>query len=142
MKGRTYRYFNGPVIYPFGYGLSYTSFSFNNIRLDNNKIQAGDSTALFVDVKNTGSTEGDEVVQLYVKGNGLKNNDAIKSLKGFRRISLKPGETKTVEFEIGGEVLKRYIEGKGFEVTKGEHTLLIGSSSKNSDLKTINIYVE
>ena len=64
MKGRTYRYFNGPVIYPFSYGLSYTSFSLDNIRLDKNKIKAVESTALFVDLKNTGSTEGDEVVQL------------------------------------------------------------------------------
>ncbi len=142
MKGRTYRYFSGPVIYPFGYGLSFTSFSFNNLKLDDNTIKPDGSTKLYVDVKNTGSLTGDEVVQLYVKGKGVKNNDAIKSLKGFERVTLKPGETKTVEFYINPQTLQIYKNGIGFVVDKGEHTLMVGSSSSEKDLKEIKLRVE
>lgn len=142
MKGRTYRYFDGPVLYPFGYGLSYTTFSFNNLRLSKNNIDVNGTSELFVDVTNTGKHACDKVVQLYVKGKGIENHDAIKSLKGFQRINSKPGETKTVAFDITNETLQRYEEAKGFIVDKGVHTLLVGSSSSNKDLKSIDITVE
>jgi len=142
MKGRTYRYFDGEVLYPFGYGLSYTKFEFHNLRMDKDKIKIGESAKLSVDIKNTGKRNGAEVVQLYVKGKGIKEDDAIKTLKGFEKVFLKSGETKTVTFEITPEVLQRYVEGKGFVVNKGDHYLMVGSSSKDSDLQKIKITVE
>ncbi|MBS3944828.1 MAG: glycoside hydrolase family 3 C-terminal domain-containing protein, partial [Melioribacter sp.] len=142
MKGRTYRYFDGDVLYPFGYGLSYTTFKYSNIRLDKEKINSNGSAKLYVDIENTGRMSGAEVVQLYVKGKGLKENEAIKTLKGFEKIFLKPGEIRTVAFEITPEMLSKYVEGKGFIVEKGNHTLTVGSSSKNADLLDINLLVE
>lgn len=142
MTGRTYRYFTGEVLYPFGYGLSYTTFNYSNMKVSGN-IKGSQPVTVSVDVKNTGSVMGEEVVQLYVKGksNGMET-DAIKSLKGFERISLKPGETKTVQFNITADALNYYKEGKGFTLDKGDHTLLIGSSSSDKDLKEIKVTVE
>ncbi len=142
MKGRTYRYFDGPVLYPFGYGLSYTTFSYKNLHLSKNTIDEGGRSKLTVDVTNTGKRAGDAVVELYAKGRGLKAGGAIKSLKGFQRIELRPGETKKVSFEITNETLHTYKEGVGWVVDKGSHALLVGSSSRDKDLTPINIKVE
>ncbi len=142
MQGRTYRYFNGPVLYPFGYGLSYTTFSIKDLRLSKNQIAKDGTSKLFVDVINTGKRPGDEVVQLYVKGKGIKDHDAIESLKGFLRINLKSGEKKTISFDIDNQTLQRYEEGKGFTVNKGVYELLVGFSSSKKDLKGIKISVE
>lgn len=142
MKGRTYRYFEGEVLYPFGYGLCYTTFKLSNARLDKDKIKINGTTKLFIDIKNTGKKSGAEVVQLYVKGKGQKYNDAIKTLKGFEKVYLKPGETKTITFEITPDVLQKFIEGKGFVIEKGIYYLMVGSSSRDSDLQEIKITVE
>ncbi len=142
MKERTYRYFNGPVLYPFGYGLSYSTFSFKNLRLSKSSIQENGTSKLSVDVTNTGKCKGDEVVELYAKGRGLNEGGAIKSLKGFERVKLKPGETKTVDFEINNQTLQRYKDGDGWEVDSGTHTLFVGSSSSDKDLKPINITIQ
>lgn len=142
MKGRTYRYFDGDMLYPFGYGLSYTTFKYSNMRLDKEKINSNGSTKLYVDIENTGRMSGAEVVQLYVKGKGLKENEAIKTLKGFEKVFLKAGESKTVAFKITPDVLQKYVDGKGFIVEKRNHTLMVGSSSRNADLSEINLLVE
>lgn len=142
MKGRTYRYFDDEVLYPFGYGISYTTFEFSNMRLDKETINSNESAVLNVNIKNTGRMSGEEVVQLYVKGRGLKENDAIKTLKGFEKVFLKPGETKTITFEITPEVLQKYVEGKGFIVEKRNYVLLVGSSSRDVDLLETNLMVE
>jgi beta-glucosidase len=142
MRGRTYRYFDDEVLYPFGHGLSYTSFQYSNIRLEKTKIEKEESTKLFIDVKNVGQKDGGEVVQFYVKGKGLKENDAIMTLKGFEKIFLKRNEQKTVTFEIKNETLQRFTEGKGFTVEKGNHVLMVGSSSRKSDLSEITLVVE
>ncbi len=140
--GRTYRYFDGEALYPFGYGLSYTTFEYGNLRLSKNKICAGDKVKLFVEVKNTGKKVGEEVVQLYVKGNIFSSNGAIESLKGFERVKLKVNETKTVVFNISAQTLQEFIEGKGFVVEKGEHVLMVGFSSKDLNMKEIKLTVE
>lgn len=142
MKGKTYRYFDGETLYPFGFGMSYTNFDYKNLRLINDKIKSGESVKLKVDVKNIGRVYGEEVVQLYVKGRGVENYEAIKSLKGFERIALKAGETKTVEFNITPQTLEVYKEGIGFINRKGEHILLVGSSSRDIDLKEIKLIIE
>ncbi|MCX6150919.1 MAG: glycoside hydrolase family 3 C-terminal domain-containing protein [Ignavibacteriales bacterium] len=140
MSNRTYRYFKGEPLYPFGYGLSYTTFQYKNLKLKKSKIKSGETTKVYVDVENTGKIFGDEVVQLYVKAG--KDNKAIKTLKGFNRISLDPKETKTVEFEITSEKLSRWIDGKGFSVEPDNYTLMIGSSSNDKDLNKIILKVE
>jgi beta-glucosidase len=94
MKGRTYRYFEGEPLYPFGYGLSYTAFTYRNLELPG-EARAGSSIKVSVEVQNSGKRAGDEVVQLYVKHLGV-----VRELQGFERISLRPAERKTVEFAL------------------------------------------
>ncbi|MFA6598316.1 MAG: glycoside hydrolase family 3 C-terminal domain-containing protein [Ignavibacteriaceae bacterium] len=142
MRGRTYRYFDGEVLYPFGFGLSYTSFEIKNSRLSSSKFCNGDTLTLSVDVKNTGMNKGEEVVQLYLRGNPSTKNGAIKSLKGFERIKLKPNQAKTVTFKISSETLQEYVEGKGFGVKKGKHLLMVGSSSADPDMNEIQLMAE
>ena len=140
-KGRTYRYFEGDVLYPFGYGLSYTTFQYGNLRLSKEKICAGDSVKLSVDVKNTGKLSGEEVVQLYNLGNIFNSSGAIKTLKGFKRIYLKPGQIKTVNFIVNSNTLEEFRE-KESSVEKGEYRLMVGPSSENSNCKEIKLIVE
>ncbi len=140
MSNRTYRYFKGEPLYPFGYGLSYTTFRYKNIKLEKNKIKSGDSVKVSIEVSNTGEMDGDEVVQLYIKA--AKDKKAIKTLKGFERISTKSGETKKIEFTITPDKLSRWVEGKGFTVEPDKYILMIGSSSSDRDLRKINLIVE
>ncbi len=99
MAGRTYRYFTGEPLYPFGYGLSYTSFAYRNLRLPS-ETRAGDTVAVSVEVQNTGQTAGEEVVELYVKHVGAAVPAPLISLEGFARVSLQPGETRVVKFAL------------------------------------------
>ncbi|MEW6193586.1 MAG: glycoside hydrolase family 3 C-terminal domain-containing protein [Bacteroidota bacterium] len=140
--GRTYRYFEGEVLYPFGFGLSYSSFEIKNPVLSSDKFCEGDTLKLTADVVNTGKVAGEEVVQLYVEGNRKPGEGAIKSLKGFERIQLNPNQTKKVTFDITSETLQEYLEGKGMMVDKGEHVLMIGSSSLDPNMKSISVIVE
>jgi beta-glucosidase len=99
MAGRTYRYFTGEPLYPFGYGLSYTNFAYRNLRLPS-ETRAGDTVAVSVEVQNTGQTAGEEVVELYVKHVGAAVPAPLISLEGFARVSLQPGETRVVKFAL------------------------------------------
>jgi beta-glucosidase len=98
MKGKTYRYFTGEPLFPFGFGLSYTTFAYQNLRVK-------DGTVL-VDVSNTGPVAGDEVAQQYLKGGGAAD-DPIRTVEGFKRVTLKPNEKKTVEFSLKPEQIAR-----------------------------------
>ncbi len=125
MKGRTYRYFEGNVLYPFGYGLSYTKFKYSNLVMAET-IKAGEKLTVKVDVENTGSIAGDEVVQLYVKDMEASVPVPVCSLQGFKRIHLKPGEKQSVEFELKPEQysildnnMKRVVEPGVFEISVG-----------------------
>jgi beta-glucosidase len=134
MEGRTYRYFKGKVLYPFGYGLSYTKFDYSNLKLSKNNINTKDSVIVSVNVKNSGNYDGDEVVQLYVKSLVLSpqttDHRPLKALKGFKRISLKKGESKTVQFTLKAEALKYYDEQKNdFVIEPGTYEIQIGASS-------------
>ena len=99
MAGRTYRYFTGEPLYPFGYGLSYTTFAYRNLRLPG-EAQAGAPVAVSVEVQNTGQTAGEEVVELYVKHIGAAVPAPLISLEGFARVSLQPGESRAVNFTL------------------------------------------
>jgi beta-glucosidase len=124
MKGRTYRYFSGEPLYPFGYGLSYTSFAYGKPKLDKAAIKAGDAVELSVDVRNSGSRDGDEVVQLYVSRNA--DGAPIRSLKSFQRIHLKAGETRKLSFKVSAQDLS-IVDAKGTRVVPaGTAELWIG----------------
>jgi beta-glucosidase len=102
MENRTYRYFKGTPLYPFGYGLSYTTFSYSDLTLPE-KIVAGDDARVSVRVTNTGQMAGDEVVQLYITDEKASTPRPVRQLEGFNRIHLNPGESRTVEFIIKAE---------------------------------------
>lgn len=100
MKGRTYRYFSGDPLYPFGYGLSFTHFQYRNLQVGAERIQANDNLHVSVEVKNTGAVAGDEVVQLYLTHLSAPVPVPIRALEGFNRIPLKPGESKVISFHL------------------------------------------
>jgi beta-glucosidase len=104
MARRTYRYFDGVPLYPFGYGLSYTSFDYANVRASAPAISADGAVAVSADVTNTGGREGDEVVQLYLAHPGAAGAP-LRALQGFQRIHLKPGETRRVTFTLKDRAL-------------------------------------
>jgi beta-glucosidase len=99
MAGRTYRYFKAPVLYPFGYGLSYTSFQYDSLQIEK-AVAPGDSLFLSVQVKNTGAVAGDEVAQIYISALDAHVPVPIRSLRAFRRIHLQSGQTMTLHFVV------------------------------------------
>ena len=131
-KGFTYMYFEGPPVYPFGHGLSYTTFRYANLRISSKQIPGHGQVAVRVDVQNTGKRAGDEVVQLYVHDVEASVKRPKKELRGFERISLKPGEKKTVSFPLPAEKLSFYdVKSKSFVVEPGQFEVLVGSSSED-----------
>lgn len=125
MQGRTYRYFGGTPLYPFGYGLSYTSFAYGNLRVTD-VVEMTKPVTVSATVTNTGSRDGDEVVQLYLANRSKEDSAAIRSLKGFRRIHLKRGESKTVSFTLMPSDFS-VIDNEGKRVIKpGAFTLSLG----------------
>jgi beta-glucosidase len=100
MVGRTYRYFKGEPLYPFGYGLSYTDFKYSSMKISSHKVKIGETVKVSVDVENIGRMEGEEVVQLYISQSSKSFRVPIRELKGFKRIYLSKNEKKTVSFEI------------------------------------------
>jgi beta-glucosidase len=128
MAGRTYRYMTQEPLYPFGYGLSYTRFEYDHLRMSASAIPADGQLGLSLEVKNCGERVGDEVVQLYVRYPESKVARPVKELRGFQRILLAPGESKTVTFTLDARQLAYYGEG-GFVVEPGTVQVLIGGSS-------------
>jgi beta-glucosidase len=141
-NGRTYMYFRGEPLYPFGYGLSYTTFSYSNLRLGSDKLSRNGSMIVSFDVKNTGKRAGDEVVQLYVQHPESKVSRPIKALKGFERITLGPGETITVQITLRAESLAWWNDKQGrFKVEDGPINIMIGASSADIRLsKAAKVY--
>jgi beta-glucosidase len=126
MQGRTYRYFKGEPLYPFGFGLSYTNFKYDNVKLSAQKIQAGKSIKVNVDVTNAGDRAGDEVVQLYVTDVNASVPVPIRSLAGIKRVSLKPGEKQSVSFVLAPGQMT-VIDDKGKRVIEpGEFLVSVG----------------
>lgn len=125
MENRTYRYFKGKVLYPFGYGLSYTTFNYANLT-SVDRMATTDSLEVQVDVTNTGLVKGDEVVQLYVKHIAKEDYLPIRALKGFARVSLMPGETKTVCLKLSPRDLATYNDFGECCVRSGEIKISVG----------------
>lgn len=134
MKGRTYRYFTGEALYPFGHGLSYTTFNIGKPQFANNKV--------YVAIDNTGDKDGDEVVQVYIKR--IADTDGpIKTLKAYKRVSLKAGEKQTVEIDFPRNCFEGWDEATNtMRVVPGKYQLMVGNSSDAKALKSITVKVK
>jgi beta-glucosidase len=136
MTGRTYRFFDGPPLYPFGYGLSYTTFVYDSLRTSAATVAAGDTLTVSVNVTNTGVRTGDEVVQLYVQHLGSGRSRPRQDLRGFERVSLQPGETRTVTLRVPvGSLAYWDVEAHSWRVVEEPLRLEIGSSSADIRLE-------
>ncbi|MBD0835640.1 glycoside hydrolase family 3 N-terminal domain-containing protein [Aestuariibaculum suncheonense] len=129
-------------LHPFGYGLSYTSFEFSKPELTKTTFSdINDTITVNVQVTNTGKVEGDEVVQLYIRDNISSYTRPVKELKAYKRVTLKPGETKTVALNINAESLAMYDHDYNFVIEPGDFTIMTGNSSSDKDLKTASLSV-
>jgi beta-glucosidase len=129
-KGLTYQYFTGTPLYPFGFGLSYTTFAYSNLQIGATDLELCDETTVSVEVQNTGTRGGDEVVQLYVSYPDTAIVRPIKQLRGFKRVHLEPGEKQTVSFPLRGEALTYWDAAKHrFALEAGTVSIHVGASS-------------
>jgi beta-glucosidase len=132
MAGRTYRFFEGAPLYPFGHGLSYTTFAYKNLRTSETQLSADGQITVSVDVTNTGKRAGDEVVQLYVQHTGSRVARPKKDLRGYRRITLAPGETRTVTLPLTSASLAYWNpDTHGWVVESEPVRIQVGSSSSD-----------
>jgi beta-glucosidase len=141
MKGRTYRFMED-ALFPFGFGLSYTTFKVGEAKISKSELKANESVELTIPVTNTGKREGTEIIQVYVR----KVNDTrgpIKTLRGFKRIELKPGETEMATITLDSTSFAFYDRNEGkMAVTPGQYEIFYGNSSNAKDLKTIAITIK
>jgi beta-glucosidase len=136
MAGRTYRYFNGEALYPFGYGLSYTSFDYRGIKVPAT-VGINKSIAVTVTLKNTGTRDGEEVAQLYVVHHTDKSKSPLRALKGFKRLALKAGESRVISFKLTPEDLSLVNEKDGsYFQPKGKVTISVGGGQPGVKNKT------
>jgi beta-glucosidase len=141
MAGRTYRFFKGTPLYPFGFGLSYTTFAYKNLRTSASALGANDTLLVRVDVTNTDQRTGEEVAQLYVRHLGSRVERPNEDLRGFKRVTLKPGETGTVEFSVPASSLAYWNPATHRWVVETESVeVAVGGSSADIRLRrTINL---
>jgi beta-glucosidase len=137
MEGRTYRYFRGQPLYPFGHGLSYTRFEYSGLQVDRPRLGAADRLEVSASVKNVGGRDGDEVVQLYVRDLESTLPMPVRSLRGFERLSLKRGEERRVRFTLVPERDFCYYDEvrRGFTTEPGEFEIEVGASSQDVRLR-------
>jgi beta-glucosidase len=139
---RAYNYMlsNNEPLFAFGHGLSYVNFDYKNLRLKDNIIKTTGATIVSVDITNTGTMKADEVVQLYIRDNISSVTRPVKELKGFERISLNAGETKTVEFTINKDALAFYDINMKYTVEPGTFNIMVGTASNKN--QTVLLTVE
>lgn len=137
--GHTYRYFRGQPLYPFGYGLSYTTFRYSNLRVNSSQVRTNGQVNVAVDIVNTGSRAGDEVAQMYVRYLDSKVSRPLEQLVAFQRVHLNPGETRTVQLPLRASELEYWKDDAGkFLLEPGNVKVQVGSSSADVRLqKTI-----
>jgi beta-glucosidase len=128
-RNRSYAFVNSTPLFPFGYGLSYTTFRFDNLRVTPTKMAPGDTATVSVDVSNTGGRAGDEVAELYIHQQLSTVTQPVMALRGFKRVTLQPGEKTTVEFKLTPDDLSIYDENMRRVVQPGMFDILVGSSS-------------
>ena len=131
MANRTYRYFTGKPLYPFGYGLSYTTFNYSDLNVPEQAVAAGQPVGADVTVTNTGKVAGDEVVQLYLKFPAVKGAPLI-ALRGFQRIHLEPGASQKVHFELKDRDLGMVTEDGNPIIAQGDYTISIGGGQPDT----------
>jgi beta-glucosidase len=139
---RGYLFDSADPLYAFGFGLSYTTFAVGNVRLTKARIRSGDSTRVLVEVNNTGRRRGDEVIQMYIRDVVSSVTRPVKELKGFERVTLDPGESRTVTLEITPDRLAFYDINMQFRVEPGQFRVMVGTSSRDQDLQTVVLEVE
>jgi beta-glucosidase len=128
-------------LYPFGFGLSYTTFAFRNLRLEKSTVHRTQSTSVLVDVQNTGKRAGEEVVQMYIRDLLSTVTRPVKELRGFQKVSLKAGESKTVTIPILPEHLAFTTLSMEHTVEPGDFAIMVGNSSRDEDLSTTILHV-
>jgi len=142
MRGRTYRYFLGEPLYPFGYGLSYTTFEYGKAELSKMEMGKDESVIVTVPVRNSGKIAGEEVVQVYIRRVDDREGP-IKSLKAFKRISLKPGQSARVALELPAERFECFdVKSNAMRVMSGKYEILYGSSSRAEDLQKLPFVIK
>ncbi|MGH8299878.1 MAG: glycoside hydrolase family 3 C-terminal domain-containing protein, partial [Steroidobacteraceae bacterium] len=137
MKGRTYRYFKGQPLWPFGYGLSYTTFKYADLTLPKASIDAGAPLSASVQVTNTGKVAGDEVVQLYLKFPDVAGAP-LRALRGFRRIHLSPGQTQVVSFDLKRRDLSMVTQSGNRIVARGTYTVSVGGGQPGTGAPSVS----
>ncbi|MDD4516087.1 xylan 1,4-beta-xylosidase [Massilibacteroides sp.] len=141
MKGRTYRYMTQTPLYPFGYGLSYTTFSYSDAQLSKNEIAKGEGVRISFDITNSGKTDGDEVAQVYIK-NPNDPDAPIKTLRAFKRINIKSGASGKVNLDLDEKAFYSFNdETQAFETRPGKYQILYGGSSSDKDLKSVELTI-
>ena len=138
---RGYLFDDVSPLYAFGYGLSYTTFSIQNVRLEKKTIKANGSSRVIAEVTNTGKREGSEVVQMYIRDVVSSATRPVKELKGFQKVTLRPGEKRTVGFDITPDLLAFYDVNMKYVVEPGEFTIMVGNSSRDEDLTKVALTV-
>jgi beta-glucosidase len=138
---RYYDYKKIDVLFPFGHGLSYTTFAYSNLKLSKTSISDTEELKVTVDITNTGSRAGKEIVQLYVQDRTNTTIRPLRELKGFEKVELNPGETKTVEFSLNKRSFASYSESLGdWYCASGDYDIVIGSSSRDLRLtQTVHV---
>ena len=139
---RGYLFDDVTPLYAFGYGLSYTTFTISEPKLLKTKISRKDSTTVSVTVKNTGSRAGTETIQLYIRDMISSVTRPVKELKGFQKVSLKPGESKTVTLDITPDSLSFYDINMNYVVEPGDFEIMVGNSSRDEDLQKVTLTVK
>ena len=142
MKGRTYRYMTEEPLYPFGFGLSYTDYYFSKPVLSSNTVRNGSTVRVRVNVLNGGKVDGNEAVQVYVKR--LNDPNApVKALKGLKMVNLKAGEMKTVDIDLPASSFEYYDSASdGLVCKSGSYQILVGGSSADKDLQSVNLTIQ
>ena len=137
MANRAYRYFTGKPLYPFGYGLSYTTFQYSDLSLPTQPVAAGQPVDADVTVTNTGKAAGDEVVQLYLKFPAVKGAPLV-ALRGFERLHLKAGASQKVHFELKDRDMNMVNEDGNPIIAPGDYTISIGGGQPNTAASTVS----
>lgn len=142
MKGRTYRYMTQTPLYPFGYGLSYTTFAYNGGKLSADRIGKGEAVTLTFDIANTGGRDGDEVAQVYIK-NPNDPDGPIKALKAYKRVHVKAGESVPVSIRLEPKAFESFNDHtQTMEVRPGKYQIVYGGSSADKELKSIEVTIQ